>query len=69
VKIIRTTKYNLNNFLSWPISISSVGRISFPQLAGFYFLSWLNFISSVGRILNIFPLLAVDETILIILET
>ena len=43
-------------FLSWPTFISSVGRISFPQLAVFYFLSWPTFISSVGRIL--FPQLA-----------
>ena len=31
--------------------ISSVGRISFPQLAVFRFLSWLYFVSSVGRVL------------------
>ena len=36
--------------------ISSVGRISFPQLAGFRFLSWLLFVSSVGYFL--FPQLA-----------
>lgn len=28
-------------FLSWPCFISSVGRVSFPQLAKIRFLSWL----------------------------
>ena len=27
-------------FLSWPYFVSSVGRVSFPQLAVFHFLSW-----------------------------
>ena len=35
-------------FLSWPYFISSVGCVSFPQLAVFHFLSWLHFTSSVG---------------------
>ena len=43
-------------FLSWPYFVSSVGRISFPQLAEIRFLSWPCFTSSVGRVS--FPQLA-----------
>ena len=35
-------------FLSWLYFVSSVGCISFPQLAVFRFLSWPYFVSSVG---------------------
>lgn len=46
----------LSYFLSWPYFISSVGRVSLPQLAAFHFLGWPCFISSVGRVS--FPQLA-----------
>ncbi len=37
-------------FLSWPYFVSSVGRVSLPQLAAFHFLGWPIFVSSVGRV-------------------
>ena len=46
----------MSYFLSWPYFISSVGRVSLPQLAAFHFLGWPIFVSSVGRVL--FPQLA-----------